>query len=215
MNIISDIAGQYKTLMALLKKMPDDYVLGVGDLVDRGPDSSKVIEWFMEKEKMGEGNSLLGNHEHLMVDYYKQYNLYEKGTWFYNGGGDTFDSFNGYIAPEIIRWLEHRPLYKIINEQFLVSHAFVHSNFNLKEVCDMVWKYDTNNIDFDYSIIWNRSRPIRRELYQIAGHNSQFGLKRFSDDEGEFAIGIDTSREKVLTGIHIPSMKIYQQEYIK
>jgi hypothetical protein len=68
----------------------------------------------------------------------------------------------------------------------------------------------------DYSIIWNRGKPIRTDKYniQIAGHNSQFGYKEFGDDDGVFAYCIDTSREDVLTGIHIPSFTVYQQKVI-
>ena len=41
-NVIADIAGEYQTLLALLKKMTDDEVISLGDMVDRGADSAKV-----------------------------------------------------------------------------------------------------------------------------------------------------------------------------
>ena len=34
-NVIGDIAGNYLTLMELLKKMPKGKTIGVGDIVDR------------------------------------------------------------------------------------------------------------------------------------------------------------------------------------
>ena len=63
-NIISDIAGNYKTLMALLEKMPqDEEIISVGDMVDRGPRSKEVIEFFMNNEN---ATAIMGNHEHMM-----------------------------------------------------------------------------------------------------------------------------------------------------
>ena len=36
MNLIGDIQGNYRTLLALLKQMPDDDPVSVGDMIDRG-----------------------------------------------------------------------------------------------------------------------------------------------------------------------------------
>jgi hypothetical protein len=85
--------------------------------------------------------------------------------------------------------------------------------FNRDKAKSLVYHPD----DFEDSIIWNRWQPHRVDEYdlQIAGHNSQWGLKRFSDERGEFAIGIDTSRTRILTGLHLPTMELFQQEYIK
>ncbi len=49
---------------------------------------------------------------------------------------------------------------------------------------------------------------------QIAGHNSNFGLREWKFKNGKMALCIDTSASRKLTGIHLPSMKIYQQEYL-
>ena len=46
MNLIGDIQGNYHTLRALLKQMPDEEPVSVGDMVDRGPRSKEVLEFF-------------------------------------------------------------------------------------------------------------------------------------------------------------------------
>ena len=48
MNLIGDIHGNYQTLLALLKQMPDEESVSVGDMIDRGPRSRKVLEFFMK-----------------------------------------------------------------------------------------------------------------------------------------------------------------------
>ena len=211
MNVVSDIAGNFKTLMALIKKMPDDEVLSVGDMVDRGPRSKEVVDWFMKN-----GKAILGNHEHMMLDFYlHDQSFYGQGLWQYNGGGKTQISYGMKTPTEHLDWLKTLPLYVEV-ENCLVAHSFVYSSpyYSLKESCKL--GTTSRSPELDRSIIWNRHDPVRLDEYdmQIAGHNSQFGLKHFSDQFGEFAVGIDTSREKVLTGIHLPSMEIFQQEYI-
>jgi hypothetical protein len=205
-NIIGDIAGNYKTLMALLKKMPDDEVVSVGDFCDRGPSSADVIRWFMNH-----GKAIYGNHEDLMLDFARNTFRYQKGLWFYNGGNATYESFNKTIPEDVIKWIESLPLFMKFDDVF-VSHAFVGNWSNLSNTLQLHKITGAN----EYSIIWNRGIPQRTDKYsiQIAGHNSQFGYREFSDNDGVFAYGIDTSRENVLTGIHIPSFTVYQQEII-
>jgi serine/threonine protein phosphatase 1 len=213
LNIVSDIAGNYKTLLALVAKMPKCDVLAVGDLIDRGPRSKQVIEWFMA----GNGKSLKGNHEHLMLNECRQGLAYEPGMWLVNGGRQTMNSYGAHIGSDnkiydiplyVLKWVESLPLYFELHDLF-VSHSFVYPDHTLEDSLDIETRWNQ-----DYNIIWSREYPKHTNKYQIAGHNSQWGLRRFSDAQGEFALGIDTSREKVLTGIHWPSRVIYQQPYI-
>ena len=95
-NIIGDIAGRFDTLQALLDKMPKSAVpLSVGDMVDRGPKSKEVIEFFMKK-----GKAVLGNHEHMMIDAYRRtggllaVGYYGPGLWVgANGGEKTLKAY--------------------------------------------------------------------------------------------------------------------------
>jgi serine/threonine protein phosphatase 1 len=61
--LVGDIHGCYAELMDLLDKAgvgADDQVLAVGDILDRGPDSRRVLEFF--RRRAG-ASSVLGNHE--------------------------------------------------------------------------------------------------------------------------------------------------------
>lgn len=204
-NIIGDIAGNFETLMALLKKMPDEEVLSVGDMIDRGPKSKEVIEWFMKN-----GKALLGNHEHMMLDSLRHTGFYQESTWLANGAKATLNSFGFHIPDEVVKWVSKLPLYKKM-DGVLISHSFVAPGSTLEQACVV----DTHWSRSDYNIIWNRTAPQRMDdIVQIAGHNSQFGLEHFSDQFGKYAICIDASQDKVLVGINWPSMRIYQQPYI-
>ena len=79
MNLIGDIQGNYHTLRALLKQMPDEEPVSVGDMVDRGPRSKEVLEFFRLN-----GKALLGNHEHMMLDYFKFiFSFFASGTLYF------------------------------------------------------------------------------------------------------------------------------------
>ena len=212
-NVIGDIAGQYKTLKALIAKMPEGKVISVGDIIDRGPRSKEVVEYFMNTPNT---EVLMGNHEHMMIEFYKsrkdpQYQTeYSSGIWQMNGGSATVVSFDHRVpSKEVFKFLETRPLelkLDIDGKSFYISHAFAPSGRSLEEEeSELVRK------------IWNRNQPIFNSQsadVQICGHNSQFGLRYWNDGNGKKAICIDTSRDKVLTGIHLPTLTLYQQEYI-
>lgn len=213
-NIIGDIAGRYDELIQLVDKMPEGEVIAVGDLVDRGDQSRQVIEYFMEPGR----RAILGNHEHLMLDHLLKGGFYQPGIWFWNGGGATLESYPDREVPqEHIDWLLNLPKY-IEVDGCLISHAFlrpsaIDDQVVLEENCEFGAHINRKG---ESTIIWNRGRPVRRESWrlQICGHNSQMGLKEFRDDEGLFAICLDDSRNEKLTGLHLPTLEVFQVDYL-
>ena len=72
LDIIGDVHGQFEALQNLLHYLgytPDGRhpqgrkIVFVGDLVDRGPDSPAVLQWFKEAHTAGNAFMVLGNHE--------------------------------------------------------------------------------------------------------------------------------------------------------
>lgn len=214
-NIIGDIAGQYKTLLALLAKMPNAATpLSLGDMVDRGPQSREVIQFFMDH-----GEAVMGNHEHMMVDAVKRLHQYRFGVWQFNGGDATLNSYKGEdnadIPKEHIDWLEELPFYRVLEDglgyKTLVTHAPLASKVRLGEALRQTECYPGSKNTFN--LLWNREPPGPNKEYkiQIYGHNSFDGLKY----HGDYAMCIDTSGDKILTGVHFPSMKVYQQGFVE
>ncbi len=65
--VIGDVHGHYDALIKLLAAIaPDkqDGVYFVGDLIDRGPDSARVVDFVMKHSY----HCLLGNHEQMMLE---------------------------------------------------------------------------------------------------------------------------------------------------
>ena len=65
--IIGDIHGCYYELQALLDKAglgDEDAVIGIGDVVDRGPETPQVVDFF---RKTPNTMAIMGNHERKHV----------------------------------------------------------------------------------------------------------------------------------------------------
>ncbi|MBN2431220.1 MAG: metallophosphoesterase, partial [Acidobacteria bacterium] len=67
--IVGDIHGCFDELLALLDRAAlaaEDEIIALGDLVDRGPASPRVVDFFQRRSN---ARSLMGNHEwkHLLL----------------------------------------------------------------------------------------------------------------------------------------------------
>lgn len=65
--IIGDQHSCYEELQDLINKSDfyknrSRFILGLGDMCDRGPYPDKVLEFFMKLQKSGRGTSIMGNH---------------------------------------------------------------------------------------------------------------------------------------------------------
>lgn len=93
---IGDIHGCYRsldTLLSLVQPNSDDTLVTLGDYVDRGPMSCRVIERLIELENATRLVPLRGNHECMML--LARSSLYDARRWMVAGGAETLDSYNG------------------------------------------------------------------------------------------------------------------------
>jgi len=201
-NIIGDVGGRFKELIRLIGKMPDDDIILVGDIIDVGNESNKVIEFARTNPNI---RVIFGNHESFFLDYIDKTQIYEKDLWILKKGGkSTLDSYgydskgNPKIPKEHIDFIRSLSLY-IETSNFLISHAPWSSLLTLEQAC--------SNLNEENSIIWNRKEPILRNKFQIFGHLNQ--ANKFSN----FAMCIDDTRNKKLIGINTETMEIFQQPY--
>lgn len=232
--VVGDIAGHYGALCRLIDKCEDakDFIF-VGDLVDRGPDSNLVVKLAMESENAEVPvKALMGNHEHMMIDYCLQIAGRDSDPWDYgralaggghawvwNGGTATLSSYGGKVPTEVVEWLNSRPTVVELEysdedlaslgmpdawKKFRISHA-------MKPNPEAPWRESPENL-------WNRMEPIEIPgVVQICGHNSHWGLKDFklgnAHDERLIGLCIDDSRHHMLTAVRLPDLEIVQESY--
>lgn len=203
MVIIGDIHGCLKSLEKLLEQIPADAeIYSTGDLVDRGPDSKGVVSLCVERGI----KPVMGNHEHMLLDYLDDTGIYGHGVFFMNGGLKTLNSYGGRMPSAHLDYIRSFPLY-IETEYFILSHAGVHQMRTLEEACDLGRDMDTN-------IIWNRGDIADLGKLQVIGHSPMREEVELKKGEKVAGINIDTGCVYPylgkLTAISFPDMKIYQ-----
>jgi len=125
---VGDIQGCYKPLKKALKKVAfdpsKDQLWCVGDLVNRGPDSLKVLRYL---KSLGDACvTVLGNHDiHLLRLAAGGKRLSPKDTI-----GEVLEALD---HEELIDWLRHRPLLHHDPEiNWCMVHAGLHPDWSLK-----------------------------------------------------------------------------------
>jgi serine/threonine protein phosphatase 1 len=157
--VIADLHGRFDLLVMALAKIANHAelpatLITLGDYVDRGPDSRKIIERLM----CGLGHEgwrlvcLKGNHEDIMCQTYRR-RVPDCGWWLTNGGGATLISYGQnegdqadvtVVPDEHLKWIERLPLMHV-DEHRIFVHAGVNPNCSLDEQDTQVviWKiYD-------------------------------------------------------------------------
>jgi serine/threonine protein phosphatase 1 len=132
--VIGDVHGCADPLIELLGKLElteYDHVVLLGDLIDRGPASARVIELVREKDHI---HTIKGNHEYMMIEAMNEMNKRGHASmdtllWVSNGGTITLDSFDDLYGNESEArqaeakvWLEQLPSQIVLNG-FRLVHA--------------------------------------------------------------------------------------------
>lgn len=182
--VISDIHGCYDEFMRMLeliKFSPSDKLIIVGDMVDRGPDSIKLVEFVMKQSNI---DSILGNHEDMMLGSLINNNQQMINCWLNNGGHITLQELESlrnsrphYIS-KILTYLQTLPLY-IIHDKYIIVHGGVdiivdpkyNSHFTVEQFMSaqdrncLLWidgtQINTANMPADYTLIVGHTPTIR------------------------------------------------------
>lgn len=233
MIILTDIHGNFKTLQALLAKIPqeelDKGIVIAGDLIDRGPRSKQVVQWAIDNNIQ----CVTGNHEQMMVDWVANGCSYKDELWLLNGGNQALNSYreedpNHYLKGEVdfekvkehALWMDKLPIYlefpDIKNDDgryLVVSHSVITNN----------WK-DRNSTDpsrihwFQNNVTWGRPVKVRDvpEIYNVIGHTPQENGPRIRSNYANIDTGCFYMRPGYgrLTALSFPSMQIWEQENV-
>lgn len=216
--VIGDIHGCYKELKQLIVDLKDnqeynkdtDRIIFLGDYIDRGEDSFKVIQYIKELQKENSNViTLMGNHEKMCIDFITE----NKDGWLYNGYEATLASYGTYKAlSKDVKWMKNLPLY-YEDENFIYAHAGINPIKPLEENSDyeLLWERE--------GFIYNRAKFDKNVIF---GHTpSQLmmgGDKPYKTSAGN--IGIDTGcvYGGYLTALIIEdgeATKFYQQSILE
>lgn len=133
---IGDIHGCFDALDALIDALAlnsSDTIVTLGDYVDRGPDSSKVLDLLIALADRCRLVSLLGNHEEALLDALRDKDRLRR--WLTLGGTDTLRSY-GWVAGgprhSLVDWIPkpHREFLARCRPYYETpTHLFLHAGY--------------------------------------------------------------------------------------
>lgn len=165
---IGDIHGCDVALVTLLNEIspqPDDVIVGIGDYVDRGPNSAGVLEILCDLVSHCDFIPLIGNHELMMFKGLNHRRDFE--FWNRHGGQATLASYGGdprAIPPHHRQFLSHCVRYHETNDYF-----FVHANYEPFLSLDD----QPDEVMFWTHIFENVPPPHRNGKIAVVGHTPQ------------------------------------------
>lgn len=185
--VASDLHGypleEFQALLQGAGFSQDDYLFILGDVIDRGPEGVKYLQWLLDQTNV---QLILGNHEAMMLACtflfdpvteetldeltIEKFKLVE--TWFRNGGKITLNAMRELLHddPEqveaILDYLRDAPLYDsatVNGHNYLLVHSGL-GNFHKDKPIEDYAPYD---------LIW--TRPALDTVYDIDNTTVIFG----------------------------------------
>jgi serine/threonine protein phosphatase 1 len=210
--IVGDVHGEYKTLLNLVAKIPEEsQLIFVGDLIDRGMQSAYVVK-FVREHRLP---CVRGNHEEMMIEYGGAFiyaiennkKIEQNNLWLEHGGVETLLSYglvsmkgrelvpHPFIKEFIfqfksdIEWMKGLPLYLELlyalhdsGKPVVVSHSSVASVWHLRHNAE-------NEKTFRENILWNRMTPQSDvDIFNVFGHTPQ----KYHVDIEDYYVNVDT-----------------------
>jgi serine/threonine protein phosphatase 1 len=194
--VVGDIHGCYNELRQLLRKVqlaPEDCLVALGDIVDRGPDSVKVYNFLRNRPNT---IVLMGNHERKHLRQALSYSQEIVKLQF----GDRY--------PEFLNWCRQLPYYYETEDAIFV-HAAVEDGIAMAAqqeeiLCGSLENYWTRKQGRAYwTQFYSGTKPV------IFGHHSVEDQPLIVNQK---VYGIDTGAcyGGKLTGVLLPSFEIVQ-----
>lgn len=234
---LSDIHGCYDEMMGLYKQLPIDpevdQLVICGDVIDRGPDTKKVIQQLIDwKELYPHWQFLSGNHEDLMLDALmyggRTYNSYD--LWFTQGGKQTFESYvpddlsdyekqlievKDAILQEHLEFLAALPTYYESEDYYFVHGGLIPGEKpEDSSRYDMIWVREgfiESDYDWGKKVIFGHTADGRGKYYNP--DNAWGKQQAFMPIVMKNKIGIDTAvcppANQRLTCIQLPEEIFY------
>jgi serine/threonine protein phosphatase 1 len=196
--VIGDIHGCYQELLQLIAKAqltPADWLISLGDIVDRGPDSVKVYDFLRHRPNT---IVIMGNHERKHLRQTLSYSQEIVKLQF----GDRYAEF--------LAWARHLPYY-YETATAILAHARIENGISLEaqreEVlcgCSNEEKYfDKQFGQLYWSHAYTGAKPV------IVGHH-RVGDQPFIANQKVYGIDTGACHGGRLTGVLLPDFAMVQ-----
>lgn len=168
--VIGDVHGCLAALDSLLEAVaprPDDTIIMLGDYIDRGPDSRRVIERLIELKSHCRLIPLMGNHDEMFLEICTgQTGLIDE--WLPFGGDATVASYDGRVPEGVpaghVEFLRACPSFYETKR-----HFFVHGSY----LADLPLQQQPVDVLHWDSLKFGHPGPHCSGKTAIVGHTSQ------------------------------------------
>lgn len=194
--VIADIHGCFNTFDKMLNKIgltTNDELILLGDYIDRGPHSIKVIDKIIQLKDSGYNlTCLTGNHEQMMLDSIKNYKT--STIWTHNGGDKVLEELGIEEAKDIPqKYLDfaNNLLFHYEKDDYIFVHAGLRflplfGNNPLENKSSLVWTRNWENQLF--LMDWLNGRKV---VYGHTPQSKQDILDRFENFSNFPVLNID------------------------
>ena len=220
--IVGDVHGEYKALLNLIAKTPEEsQLIFVGDLIDRGRQSAHVVKLVREHRLP----CVRGNHEEMMIEYGAEFiyaienneKIEQDNLWLEHGGIETLLSYelismrgrelipHPFIKEFIfqfksdIEWMKKLPIYlELLYALHKSGKPVVVSHSSIAPVWHLRHDIESKKI-FSENVLWSRTKPSDNvDIFNIFGHTPQ-----------KYSVDIEDHYANVDTGCYIKRKKGY------
>lgn len=157
-----------QALLAMINPQYDDELFFLGDYVDRGRESSAVLDCLIDVKQQHNARFILGNHEEMML--MSRDDEHALRTWCRVGGYETLDSYGaGYnlqglqsVLTEHWDFLERCEAY-IETDHYIFTHAAIDAGLSLAKQSVEALRWQKRH----------PSEPHHSEKIVVHGHHSR------------------------------------------
>ena len=197
-------------------KSPDDFLIILGDLIDRGPNSVGMIKMARRLEKDG-AKILKGNHEIMFLMYLAGH--LDEEHYFRNGGNQTIQSYVETYQDGVddaltddITWLSGLPaMFELKN------YVFTHAGFDPTKP---LYSQDVDNF------LWGDKKkrflkgPTGIDKFTIIGHYQASALRSDKQPrvwlaDGKMCINTGADMGQFLSLVELPAGIVYATQTVK
>ena len=238
--VIGDVHGYFGTLEALLQKLEleeGDAVVMLGDLIDRGPESAKIVR---HVRRTGRLHSIRGNHEQMMIQGFDERSFFmerslDSRLWYHNGGNTTETSYLEFYGGEEraskeaasdVKWMETL-VTEIVLEDWRLVHAGYDQNQDVENQDEGIHMYarkqfftSKNPIDPSRTILFGHT-PTLKHLHKDDARAGEVWYSDVKLDDGRpMAVGMDTclyhdlDLPKVLSAFNLRTGRVVYQNLV-
>ncbi len=201
---IGDIHGcdtAFESVLELIAPSTDDTLVVLGDVIDRGPNSARVLEMLLQLSADANVVFVLGNHEEMMFQALET--GVEDSMWIMHGGQQTLTSYGGGVENMPAEHLDFIKR-KAVNYWATDTEIFVHANLDVDIPLD---QQTTQQLRWQHLTGYERPHPSARRVF--CGHTPQpNGIPRITD--GWVCVDTYAYGGMYVTAVDVATNEIFQ-----